>query len=309
MILTLQAALAALVVALGSAHQEVRIASPALASKPVLAALEKSKKAGVVVKVLLGAKPEYVVDANGQPNGSNRPYDKGPQGMELARLDAMRAQVFIPPRFSELGAMDVQPGVEANMSYAVVDHKTTFVCTAPLSVGYTGICWVDDNAGLVAAIEGVHEADFNYKTPPAKQKELVKQAAARDVVVSPEGSADFMTLLKQPWDTLYTSLLSDGQVVDALLKAGRPSRLWLAPRAAHASAAIKRLTAAGWEVKYTQTPFQGTVLVSNKMVYIGSQRLDLEQINKSRDVGLLLPASAAPDTLQLLASLKEAPKQ
>ena len=112
---------------------EVRIASPALASEPVLAAVERARQRGVPVKVLLGATPQYTVDAHGALSGPNRPFDKGPQGAELARLDAARAQTYIPPRFNEVGSDGLQRGVQAHMAYAVVDVNQAMVCMAPLT--------------------------------------------------------------------------------------------------------------------------------------------------------------------------------
>lgn len=303
MIQTIATALVSLATAIGTSNVEVRIATPSLTSKSVISSLEKACKVGISAKVILGAKAD--LDEKGEPISMNRPFDNGPQGPEIKRLAAMRAQVYIPPRFNELGPLEFQPGVAANMAYAVVGHESAYLCTGPFSQGINGLCWVDESKPLVEALIGVHEADFNYKIPPNKQAALLQYAVEQDVLVTPERAPDFDAILAMPWQTIHTALLSDGPVVDALLKSNSRAHMWLSPAAPHARTAIQRLRVAGWFIGYTKLPFTGTVMVSSSAVFIGSQRLDNFQIKKSRDVGMMLPSTNATDVRKYLSILGE----
>lgn len=302
MLITLQAALLALVVSVNSAHQEVRIGTQAMKSKALLSAIETSRKHEVEVKVVIGAKADFSLDDSGQPTGGNRPYDNGPQGWELSKLAQAGAQIFIPPKFSELYLPEFQPGVMANMAIATIDHKIVYICSGSFSEGTNGLCWVDENKELVAAVEAVHESDFNDLLKPEIRLNMIKQASNKALLVTPDNKADFYMLLQRPWTTIYTSLLSDGPVIDSLLNRGRRAEIFLTPRAAHSRKAIQRLQNAGWTVSYTIYPFQGTVMQSDEAVFIGTQRLDQLQITKSRDIGIVLPVSAIQQSQTLISS-------
>lgn len=301
MLLELNAALLALAALIDTASIEVRIASPALASEPVLAAVERARQRGVPVKVLLGATPQYTVDAHGALSGPNRPFDKGPQGAELARLDAARAQTYIPPRFNEVGSDGLQRGVQAHMAYAVVDVNQAMVCMAPLTQpAPAGLC-VQTDARHARALAALHEVDHDYTLSAPVRRRKLGELAPAGMVATPEMADGFTALLPQPWGHMLTSLLTNGQAVDALLRSPYRPVIWLAAGAPHSSQAVTRLRAAGFAVQQSPVTFDGTLLIASRMVFLGSQRMDQQQLRSSRDVGVLLPADFAEPSARLSA--------
>ncbi|MDT8992850.1 hypothetical protein RQP54_18395 [Curvibacter sp. APW13] len=288
MIESLHAVLIALASAVQGAQGMVRIETQAIAAPSVIMALEGARKRGVPVSVVLGAKAEYTLDAKGQPTGGNRPYDSGPQGMELRALDAMKAAVFIPPRFSELDRPVFEPGIELNASFAIVDSRRASLCTGAFSIGNAGVCWTTSDPGVVSALIGLHDTDRTDGVSESVEASVSKKLAAQDMILTPANSADFLLLLRQPWKQVVASHLGDGSALEALLASRMPATLWTAPNGTYARTALDRLRRAGWQIRQLPQPFSGTVLVGSKMAYIGSQKVEQAHLEKSRGLGIVL---------------------
>lgn len=299
MLLEAAAALLALATMIDSATAEVRLASPSLASEPVLAAIERARARGVSVKVVLGATPVYFVDERGQLRGPSRPYDKGPQGVELARLDAAGAETYIPPRFNEVGPRGLQSGVQAHMAYAIVDQRNWLVCMSALSTAApAGIC-IQSDSSAASALRGLHEFDHNYKLAESASQRLTAQLQPADLVATPEMNGQLALVLKQKWTHALIGLLGEGPAVDALIGSSQRPEVWLARGAPHSKRAVARLREAGLRVSESAINFDGTLLIGSAMLFLGSQRLDVSKLEASRDVGVVLAPSDGAVALRL----------
>lgn len=299
MLLELGAGLMALASLIDGARSEVRLASPALASETVLQAVERASARGVPVKVVLGATPQYSLDARGGLAGPNRPFDKGPQGAELSRLDAAGAQTYIPPRFNEIGPEGLQRGVQAHMAYGVVDGERAIVCMAALArAQLKGLCVLPDTV-QARAIAQLHAIDHGPAKPTLAAHPGLQTLAAADVVATPDMQKVFVGLLDRPWAHMFVGLLNDGEVIDALARSPHRPVVWLAAQAAHSRAAVAKLRANGFTVEHSPVAFDGTLLVSKSMAFLGSQRLDDQHLRRSRDLGVLVGGPLAVQALAL----------
>lgn len=298
----LGAGLLALAAMIDGAGIEVRIASQALASEPILAAVERARHRAVPVKVVLGATAQFMVDEQGRLTGPNRPYDKGPQGAELKRLDAAGADTYIPPRFNEIGPQGLQRRVQAHMAYGVVDRGRAIVCMAALtSSQLKGLCVLPDTV-QAQAIAGLHQVDHDYVMTLAEAQRRIEALPAADVLATPDMMKTFVALLDRPWAHMFVGLLTDGEAVDALARSAHRPVVWLAANAPHSSQAIAKLRDRGFSVHHSPMAFDGTLLISQAMVFLGSQRLDDWQLRRSRDLGVLLPGALAPAAMRLTES-------
>ena len=303
MLYSLADGLVALALLIDGSSTEVRIASQSLASPGVLASVTRARKRNVPVYVVLGATAEYTLDANGQPTGPNRPFDKGPQGPELARLDSAGADTTIPPRFNEMGPSSYQPGVYAHMSYAVVDRKKAIVCTSALNArAPQGICAQVTEPARVGALRRLHIADHDTSLPRKEMARTQADLVRADVIATPDASSDLLLLVGQPWRAIYTHSLSDGAVLQSLVKSPHRPMIWISLGSASSRSAIERLRADGFPVQTATVHFGGTVMIGPSMVFLGSQPLDSVQITQSRDVGMLLPASEIQAALALASA-------
>lgn len=302
MITSVAAVLVALSIEVGTARSDVVVDTQELRGDALFTALSRAKRRGVKIDVALGAKADFVLDERGNPRGGNRPYDTGPQGRELAVLDAMGARVFIPPQFSELDRPVFDPGVEFNPAFAVVDGKWSAVCSGPLVPNKHAVCWSSTNTKMAQSLLAIHAADTKDSPPQtagSERTELASLAAKADLVLTPENNQDFLLLLRQAWAQVYASHLGHGPALDALRQQS-PGHLWLSQKGDYARGAVESLRSAGWSVSYAQTPFVGTVLLSPKAAFIGSQKLDALHLEKSRGLGVVLApehAKAIADTL------------
>jgi hypothetical protein len=300
MIESLDAVLLALTMAVNAASGDIRIQTQSLAAPKVLMALEGARKRGVNVSVVLGAKAEYTLDSSGQPMGGNRPYDSGPQGMELRALDAMRAKVFIPPRFSELDRAVFESGVEMNANFAVIESRWAALCTAPIGIAAQGICWATEDKNTIAALISLNTVDESDRSTDSIEADIGKTLATKDLVLTPANTDDFYFMLRQPWRNVIMSHLVDGKALDALISSRTPATFWMAPNGSYARSAIDKLKRSGWTIANLQKPFLGMVLTNSKMAYIGSQSVDAFQIEKSRGLGIVLNPRHVPKIESIL---------
>lgn len=302
MLLELSAGMVALAALMDAAKVDVRLASQALSSEPVLQAAERVRARGLPVKVVLGAKPQYVLNGRGEPVGPNRPFDKGPQGPELRRLDQAGVQTYIPPRFNEMGPLGLQRGVQAHMAYGVVDSQRAIVCMAALARSQLkGMCVLPDTV-QTKVIAQLHEIDHHPAAPDAVAQRRVQAFEGSGVVATPEMMQVFVGLLDRPWAHMFVGLLNDGEVIEALGRSSHRPAIWLAAGAAHSSQAITKLRAHGFSVQQSEVAFDGTLLVSKSMAFLGSQRIDDQQLRRSRDVGVLVVGPQAALALAQTAS-------
>lgn len=300
MIDSLQSVLLALVATINSSQGTIRLETQSLSAQPVIMSLEGARKRGVPVSVVLGAKADYTLDATGQPTGGNRPYDSGPQGTEIRALDAMKASVFIPPKFSELDRPVFEPGVEMNANFALVDSRWATLCTAPFGAAMQGICWASSDQAYVNALSSLNMADQSDDLSPQIETEVAQKLATKDLILTPGNAADFYMLLRQSWRNVVLSTLNEGKALESLLSAGAPGTLWISPNGAYARTALEKMRRAGWTVSTLQKPFTGIALTGSKMAFIGSQKVDPAQIEKSRALGIVLPPKHATQIEQIL---------
>ncbi len=300
MIESLQTVLLALAASINSGHGQVVIETQSISSPAVIMALETARRRSVSVSVVLGAKAEYTLDDKGRPRGGNRPYDSGPQGWELRALDAMNASVFIPPKWSELDRPVFEPGIEMNAHFALVDKRWAALCTAPFSSTENGICWSTTDQAMIDALLGLNSVDSTDDLSSGIEADISKKLTSRDLIVTPGNAADFYMLLRQPWRNVAVSNLTEGKALDALLHAGTVGTFWMAPNGAYSRTAIEKLKRAGWAINPLSKPFTGIVLTSSKMAFIGSQKIDQTQIEKSRGLGLVLAPQHVQQIEQIL---------
>ncbi len=291
------------------ATTEIRISAEALPSPPLVKMLTDARRRGLAVHVVMGAKPEYVLDANGQPTGPNRPYEKGPQGVELLALSQADVDVFIPPKFTEIAGDVFQPGVRAHAAFGVVDGKAGLICsTHPRRAGdrRTGLCVRSDQAEIVQSLQAIHEIDFNFELKPAEVAALGTSIKV-PVLITPAQGPAFLKLLAQAELAVATSEISDGAALQALLSNPSKPLVVLSALAGPSRAALTRLKQAGFRVQWSAEAFDGTWIAANGWGFIGSQRASDFQINKSRDVGIVVGADDAKALMQRIAALPAKP--
>lgn len=287
------------------ATTEIRISAEALPSPPLVKMLTDARKRGLAVQVVLGAKPEYVLDAQGQPTGPSRPYEKGPQGVELLALTQADVDVFIPPAFTEIAGEVFQPGVRAHAAFGVVDGKAGLICsTHPRRTGdkRTGLCVRSDQVEVVKSLQAIHEIDFNFELKPAAAAALGTSIKV-PVLVTPTQGPAFLKLLAQADLAVATSEISDGAALQALLSNPGKPLVVLSALAGPSRAALARLKQAGFGIQWSSESFDGTWIAASGWGFIGSQRASDFQINRSRDVGIVVGADDAKALMQRINAL------
>lgn len=290
---------------IAKATTEVRISAEGLPSSQLVNTLQAARKRGLAVKIVLGAKPEYVLDSKGQPTGPSRPYEKGPQGPELTALTHADIEVFVPPKFTEIAGDVFQPGVRAHAATAVIDGKQALVCSShPRMSGQnrTGLCVRTEQSDVVQSLLAIHEMDFNYELTATAVAALAKNIKA-PVLLTPGQSSAFVTLLNQADGAIATSELDDGAALQALLDNPNKPVLWLSSMAGPSRAAVAKLKQAGFRVEWSSEPFDGTWIAATGWGFLGSQRITDFQLSKSRDVGILLGAGDANELKKRISSL------
>lgn len=305
MILDLDQGWQVLTLASGRATTEIRISAEALPSSAIVKTLTAARKRGLAVKIVLGAKPAYVLDAKGQPSGPNRPYEKGPQGAELMALTEADVDVFIPPPFTEIAGDVFQPGVRAHAALAVIDGKEALVCsTHPRQSGEkrTGLCVRSEQPDVVKSLQAIHEVDFNFGLKPAAAATLAANIKV-PVLVSPAQSQAFIKLLAQADLAVATSEIDDGVALQALISNTNKPVLVLSALAGPSRAAVARLKQAGFRIEWSSEAFDGTWIAATGWGFLGSQRASDFQLNKSRDVGIVVGADDAKSLMQRITAL------
>lgn len=291
------------------ATTEIRISAEALPSSPLVKMLTDARKRGLAVQIVLGAKPEYVLDSKGQPTGPNRPYEKGPQGVELLALTQADVDVFIPPAFTEIAGDVFQPGVRAHAAFGVVDGKTGLVCSShPRRNGdkRTGLCVRSDAPEIVKSLQAIHEIDFNFELKPAAAAALGASIKV-PVLVTPAQGPAFLKLLTQADLAVATSEISEGAALQALITNTNKPLVVLSALAGPSRAALASLKQAGFRVQWSSESFDGTWIAASGWGFVGSQRASDFQINKSRDVGIVVGADDAKALMQRITALPNKP--
>jgi hypothetical protein len=264
------------------ARTEVRIQAETL--PPALhEALRAASKRGVSIRYLLGPKAAYTLDARGQPMVPRRPFDNGPQAADLALADTT-GQVFINPRFSELGPDDrFQPGVRSHAFYMVAG-ESAIVCSGAPRPPSRPVC-VAGGAALAASLTALFDSEFIETLKPQQRSALLRDAA-RSAVATPEDPAPMLALIAAPGAIVMTSALDRGAAFDHLLRT-KPKTLIVPPALARVPA-VDAARQAGVTVIPSKRSFEGTAIWTPAGGFLGSQRLTDAALRNDRDVGVTL---------------------
>jgi hypothetical protein len=278
---------------IATATAEVRLQSQSAADSHLYAALLAATKNGVAAYVLLGPHASYEVIGDKVMIGKD-PYP-GAQN-EFNALSKAGAEIFVNPRFSEVSGTRVQPGRESHASYLAVDSRVGMVCTGAFSKDafsvQQNVCARTDNPAVVSALKALHKSEFD-DTAPLSQREELERAAARSLAISPGVSDRLVALLSNARGEVIvrTAAIDDESAAYAAIAALGSRALVVLPRDATDNEAVRRLMQAGVRVKHSLETFDGTIILTDREGFVGSQRLTGESERNAREVGVFVQAA------------------
>ncbi len=269
------------------ARGTVFVQSQSVSSPATLSALTAAAHRGVEVKVLLGPKPDYVIQDAKVQVGSH-PYAAN-AGTELAALSAAGVRYFINPRFNELRATRVVPGVESRASYLIAGDGLSLVCSGALSsaalVRERNFCVRSTNRERAFALATLFTSEFEEL--PAERRDAYEHTASKQLLICPGCEADLVRAFGAE-GTLYLRISGIGTVPTietALRHAAARLRVLLPKSYQNQNPFVDELVRAGARVRYVPQDYDGLLLVTETLVLAGSVRLDAG-INHSRQVAV-----------------------
>jgi len=257
--------------------------------------LRDARGRDVRIRYLLGPKASYTLDAQGRPLLSRRPFAQGPQTEELA-FASTTGELLINPRFSELGpASALQPGVRSHAFY-VASARTAALCTG-VPRGRTRVLCLSGDESLAQALVALFDSEFEGSLQPALRSALTQKARAQ-VVVGPDDNEPLLALLQTPGAVVLTSELDQGRALQQIVRG--PAKLLLLPEPAARRPAADAVRSAGIDVRLRRGEFDGTIVWTPGLAFVGSQRLTDAALQRDRDVGVLLQGKGAETVYRYL---------
>ncbi|MGE0048013.1 MAG: phospholipase D-like domain-containing protein [Acidithiobacillus sp.] len=271
-----QAGPASVLQVIDSARHQVSVGVYYLSDRSILRALEKAKRRGVEVRVIIEGKP----------------YDMRPWQVkkEERRIESTGAQLHLAPyRFTSHGD-----------HYAFYHAK--YVCSGhECEIGTANLDWsafhknreylyVTHNPSVVQAANAVFNADWNNRRAP--------DFAHRALVLSPGTSADqLLQVINQPGpiDIESEELGPYAPILDALAAKGANLRLILPSSINEEDQRdVAFLRAHGCQVRLLPVKpiyMHAKMIVGNSMAFIGSENFTQTSLEANREMGLLLNGS------------------
>ncbi|MDD3760618.1 MAG: phospholipase D-like domain-containing protein [Acidithiobacillus sp.] len=271
-----QAGPAPILQVIDAAQHQVSVGVYYLSDRPILRALEKAKRRGVDVRVIIEGKP----------------YGMKPWQVkkEERRIEGTGAQLHLAPyRFTSHGDR-----------YAFYHAK--YVCNGhECEIGTANLDWsafhknreylyVTHNPSVVQAANAVFNADWNHRRAP--------DFAHRVLVLSPGTSADqLLQVINQPGpiDIESEELGPYAPILDALAAKGANLRLILPSSINEEDQRdVAFLRAHGCQVRLLPVKpiyMHAKMIVGNSMAFIGSENFTQTSLEANREMGLLLNGS------------------
>lgn len=273
------------------ARVEIRMQAPSVQDDGMYNAMRAARARGARAYVLLGPRAEYAV-IDGRILMGKDPYPSTAQ--EFDRLASVKAEVFINPRFSEVGATGLQPGRQSHAAYVVVDATTGVICTGGFSTKsyqrQRNVCVRTDDNVVVKALAKLHDSEFDDTQEVAKRVDAEREAASV-LSIAPGASDRIINLLRDARGPVHvrTSGIGPGSALFTVA-ASLGKKLTLTVPRSHAAnpAALSALQDSGAKVVVSPFDFEGTVIATPSKVFVGSHRMTVESENSAREVGLII---------------------
>lgn len=280
--------------------QEIRIATPSIANEGAIRAIGVATSRGASSTVLLAPVADAVQDGARIMVGKD-PYAKAePQFRQLLRV---KAEIFINPRFSMVGALGVQPNAGNNASYVYArgdaKHTVSLICNGPLDeqLVQSGAikCVETDSDKVGKAVRSLHISDFDDTVDPAERNKL-QRAAASELVITPGALDPLNQMLSESEGRieLHSSRLDQqAEIWPVLKKLATRLALVIPGDDDKTVKAASELGKAGASVTVSEKPIIGTYAATNRLYFVGSQQLGNTAGANVRQVGLIFPRSLA----------------
>lgn len=299
-------ATAQLVAAFQDARDVLVVATPSLDDPRAVRAIGVAKRAGTNARVLLAPKADYLVDEGRLLVGSD-PY--GGAQREMKSILSAGAEIFIDPRFSQVRAQSVRAGTGSGMSFAAMgtgirSPKIALVCTGSMDKktmdAESNVCVQTDDSEVHQALVSLHQADFDDAQAP-RLREQKTDDARRRLVVSPGAAHELNSLLDGPGRVeVHTSQFQASSHLGRLLMArGSNATLFVPPSMSAQTADLIEAGKRGVIVRQTARPFSGSMIVTERQIFIGSQSFTDRDLKMTRHVGLIFERSALEYDIRL----------
>lgn len=299
-------ATAQLVSAFQDARDVLVVATPSLDDPRVIRAIGVAKRSGTNARVLLAPKADYLVEDGRLLVGSD-PYASAQR--ELKSISSTGAEIFVDPRFSSVRAQSVRTGTGSGMSFAAMGNgnhsaKVALVCTGSMDKktmdAESNVCVQTDDSAVHEALFNLHEADFDDTQAPFSREQKV-DVARRRLVVSPGLSNELKKLVGEG-DQLevYTSQFQSSSRLGKLLMArGSKATLYVPPATSTKTADLIEAGNRGVVVRQTVQAFSGSMIITERQIFIGSQTLTDNDFRSTRHVGVLFERSSIEQEVRL----------
>lgn len=284
-----------LVMAFQEARDVLVIATPTLNEPRLVRSVAIAGRNGANLRVLLAPKADYLVDDGKLLVGSD-PY--GGSQREFKSLLSAGASIFVDPRFSPAGARSIRTNVRSGMSFAAMgtglrSERVSLVCTGAMDARTieeeSNVCIQSDDKTIHKSLMALHDADFDDTQEQDIRNEKTELAKAR-LVVSP-GDAAIVAEMIADADTfeVYTAAFDTvTPIAKRIMASGSKATLVVPPAVPLDAPALRAAVAKGVAIRHSLRGFSGTMIVTARSIFVGSQTITGADFSANRQVGLIL---------------------